>query len=604
MGLEQLFWCTDRQMDACLLTEEISSKAETHLKYVEEEISKLQKLKMVIGEGVKVLDGTLCKGCINKLQSLKMTQSHASISTYTKMARLPEEQQKFVQDLEEFFIQKKMSKEGSTVDIQYVTTNEWYKQETVRLKSQHDREIKELKRERDNLKDEVRSLEVCNEELRDKQKQLQRTIGNCTVRIKTQEETIKLHENDRRENQDKIHRIESGLKNKDNLIAQLTGQKNDNSSQTEAKPETKICATQTEPKLETKVAATQTEPKPELKKEETKSSFFSFGSRKEDLKQLKETMADNQKLQFDLQLAREDLQKFKSKLQTKRDELAKTKSQLNENVTLIESIMAQNVESESRHLEEIKQRNETIQKQLDDIQRIEKSLKERECQLKYANSQMESLESEKKALAADLRKKTRELTTGQQQFDASRNEVKQSRHDLSEKELELLTLRKQLEVKQELKKKVIVLGLHCDRSGLGKSLVDMVVKELTKGVQDRLDRNNLNITIQFSQTPSEVNGWLKVVLCLNMSRVGTNIADVLRGMKGDRDVFVLVLHHTNKSNLSSLTPTSHRITGSDLRQLGGILDMAFGSESGLYECDLNSSAMDRIASVLKKYSLL
>ncbi|XP_060081611.1 myosin-J heavy chain-like [Ylistrum balloti] len=166
------------------------------------------------------------------------------------------------------------------------------------------------------------------------------------------------------------------------------------------------------------------------------------------------------------------------------------------------------------------------------------------------------------------------------------------------------TKSKQLDALSSPKKKHVVLGLRSERSGLGKSVVDMVTRELTRRLQERLDMRKLNLAVSFSSNPSEVTNGLQIVLCLNMSRVGTNIADTLKGMKADRDVFVMVLHHTSKENLSSLTPTSHRVTGSEIRQLGGIFDMAFSGDGGLYECDLNNSAVEKIASILRKCLIL
>ncbi|OWF46411.1 myosin-11-like [Mizuhopecten yessoensis] len=152
------------------------------------------------------------------------------------------------------------------------------------------------------------------------------------------------------------------------------------------------------------------------------------------------------------------------------------------------------------------------------------------------------------------------------------------------------------------KKKSVVMGLRIERSGMGKTMVDMVSKELTKRLHGILEREGIDITIKLCQTPSEVPNGPLVVLCLNMSRVGTNILSALEGITISQDVFVLVLHNTLKDNLSLLTPTGLRISESKLRQLGGIMDMAFSSDSGVYECDFNSSNVDKMATTLRKYT--
>ncbi|XP_060082946.1 CAP-Gly domain-containing linker protein 1-like [Ylistrum balloti] len=152
------------------------------------------------------------------------------------------------------------------------------------------------------------------------------------------------------------------------------------------------------------------------------------------------------------------------------------------------------------------------------------------------------------------------------------------------------------------RRKSVVMGLRVERSGLGKTMIDLVSKELTKRLQKCLEKERIDIDIKLCQTRDDVPHVPLFVLCLNMSRVGTNIREAIEGIKPNRDVYALVLHNTVKENLLLLTPTGHRVTGQDLRQLGGIIDMALTSDSGLYECDLNETAVDKMAAILKRYS--
>ncbi|XP_033734790.1 uncharacterized protein LOC117323589 [Pecten maximus] len=161
-------------------------------------------------------------------------------------------------------------------------------------------------------------------------------------------------------------------------------------------------------------------------------------------------------------------------------------------------------------------------------------------------------------------------------------------------------MKTQIKELQKQNKREIVMGLCKQRSGMGKAMVDMITKELKRRVGGLLG-HNIELTLRQCTGTSDIPNGPLVVLCLNMSRIGTNIQDALGGIQTDKNVYVLVLHHTNKENLSSLTPTSLRVTGSELRQLGGIIDMAFSSDSGLYECDLNDNAIDKMTSIMRKY---
>lgn len=150
-------------------------------------------------------------------------------------------------------------------------------------------------------------------------------------------------------------------------------------------------------------------------------------------------------------------------------------------------------------------------------------------------------------------------------------------------------------------KKDLVMGIRGDRSGMGKTMVDVFTKALTSRLQDRLDRENVTLTTKSCHTAADIPNGPLVVLCLNMSRVGTNIQETLTGITAARDVFVIVLHQTSEDNLSSLTPTSLRVSGSEFRRLGGILDMAFTSDKMLYDCDINNSSVEKLAMILMKY---
>lgn len=78
----------------------------------------------------------------------------------------------------------------------------------------------------------------------------------------------------------------------------------------------------------------------------------------------------------------------------------------------------------------------------------------------------------------------------------------------------------------------VVMGLRSERSGMGKAMVDMVTREVTRHLQQYLVRENISLNIKPCQTPEQVPNGPLVVLCLNMSRVGANIQDALLGLKG------------------------------------------------------------------------
>ncbi|XP_021378723.1 GRIP and coiled-coil domain-containing protein 2-like isoform X3 [Mizuhopecten yessoensis] len=374
-------------------------------------------------------------------------------------------------------------------------------------------------------------------------------------------------------------------------------------------------------------------------KTENTSLKADCNTRDDDLRSMKTEKGKTDKHIESLKYEKQKLQCVVDDLNTKmkhtESELKKTRS---DNKTLINSEEARDDEVESlktekdkldSHMERVKQEKQNLQNKLDNLNaqmtQMESELKTTKAENeKLADSQtarddeLKSLKTEKSKLDSHMERVKQEKQNLQNKLDnvdaqmtqmesvlkKTKTENKKLIDSQNEQREESENLRHQIKELSLPKKKRVVLGLRSEKSGLGKTLVDMVTKELTRRLQQRLDMFSLNLTISFSQTPSEVTNGLQVVLCLNMSRVGTNIADTLKGIKADRDMFVMVLHHTSKENLSSLTPTSHRVTGSELRQLGGILDMVFDSSSGLYECDLNNTAVDKIASILRKCLIL
>ncbi|XP_060085486.1 uncharacterized protein LOC132564889 [Ylistrum balloti] len=217
-------------------------------------------------------------------------------------------------------------------------------------------------------------------------------------------------------------------------------------------------------------------------------------------------------------------------------------------------------------------------------------------------SDISELETEKQTLQGQINslKKTKEEMSFT--MDGLHKDIERLKGNLAKKDEEFHKIKMELEECQRVKRKAVVMTLlRSSRSGLGKTMVDMVIKELTRYLEGRFDSNSTDISIVLCETSTNASKGPLFVLCLNMSRVGTNIQDALEGTKSHRDVYVLVLHHTNKDNLSEMTPTSLRVTGSELRQLGGIIDMAFTSENGLYECGLNNTAVDKIVTALKRY---
>ncbi|XP_033730453.1 uncharacterized protein LOC117319839 [Pecten maximus] len=133
-------------------------------------------------------------------------------------------------------------------------------------------------------------------------------------------------------------------------------------------------------------------------------------------------------------------------------------------------------------------------------------------------------------------------------------------------------------------------------------MVEMVSKELTRLLDQRFDSRSVDFNVVYSDTSASLSHGVLFALCLNKSNIVTSIQDALQETKGRRDTFVLVMHHTAIENLPHMTPTRTRVARSNIElQLEEIIDMAFSSDNGLYECDLNNVAVDKIESIMKRF---
>lgn len=259
--------------------------------------------------------------------------------------------------------------------------------------------------------------------------------------------------------------------------------------------------------------------------------------------------------------------------------------------------------------QQIKQITDKLASAASDRERLSTALECSGTEKQNAETEMKMLTEQWKVTKLGLTEQVKSMTKQHENEKSDMDSTIGSLHqcvDELKKDLvvnndELHKVKAELEEKRRPKKKVTVMGIRGDRSGMGKTMVDVFTKALTSRLQDRLDRENVTLTTKSCHTAADIPNGPLVVLCLNMSRVGTNIQEILTGITAARDVFVIVLHQTSEDNLSSLTPTSLRVSGSEFRRLGGILDMAFTSDKMLYDCDINNSSVEKLAMILMKY---
>uniref|UniRef100_K1P0Y5 Uncharacterized protein n=1 Tax=Magallana gigas TaxID=29159 RepID=K1P0Y5_MAGGI len=156
---------------------------------------------------------------------------------------------------------------------------------------------------------------------------------------------------------------------------------------------------------------------------------------------------------------------------------------------------------------------------------------------------------------------------------------------------------KQLERDLEQRsRKEIGVGFH---TTVAPSMSSLILGGLTSRLTDRLAGEKVDLVRQAYSGGSDVNFPLLVV-CVNVSRIGADAKEALKGIPKAKDVALLVFHHKEAHALPSQT-SDKILTGADFSGLGSIIDLAFLSQRGIYECDMNNVGIERVASFLLQY---
>ncbi|XP_041353169.1 uncharacterized protein LOC121371385 [Gigantopelta aegis] len=129
------------------------------------------------------------------------------------------------------------------------------------------------------------------------------------------------------------------------------------------------------------------------------------------------------------------------------------------------------------------------------------------------------------------------------------------------------------------------------------------ISDITSRLAESLSQQDIElVTDIISETPVSDDARPAILLCINVSRVGTDVANALKDMKADYNVAVVVLHHKDIHVLPKLSSVKS-LTGQEFQNLGTIVDMAFWKEKGLHQCDMNQQAIQKLSDFLKMFIL-
>ncbi|XP_062579540.1 myosin-2 heavy chain-like [Saccostrea cucullata] len=334
-----------------------------------------------------------------------------------------------------------------------------------------------------------------------------------------------------------------------------------------------------------------------------KTEFSSGKTSKDYVKQLEEEKeflnANCQKLKEENEKScdlianlREILSKNENDIANFREELQKYK----ENAQNLKDIIAEK-ENEIKTLDDTNKDFEEEKAEL--LQRIDCKEKEE----KYQKTKFEELRKLTDKYTASDKEKESQIQKLKRAIEELRNLNHQHKSSLSVKERELSQVEERCrELKVQLEKnsrKEISVGFH---TTLAPAMSSLILDGLMKELAGRLAVEKVDLVRRPFYGSTDLNCPL-LAICVNVSRIGTDAKEVLKGIpktSNFKDVALLVFHHKEAHALPSQS-SDKILTGTDFNHLGSIIDFAFLSQRGIYECDMNMIGIERISSFLLQY---
>ncbi|KAL4237649.1 hypothetical protein ACF0H5_002363 [Mactra antiquata] len=120
-----------------------------------------------------------------------------------------------------------------------------------------------------------------------------------------------------------------------------------------------------------------------------------------------------------------------------------------------------------------------------------------------------------------------------------------------------------------------------------KPVVDEVIKRLRRNFHDSTQFKEISFVYDVKP------GYPLLICCVNTSRLETDADIAMLGITDLKSAILLVCHHVPEQLASKCS--SRSLIASRFQQLAGIVDIAYWTGSGLYECPINRSAIGNIS---------
>ncbi|KAL4237638.1 hypothetical protein ACF0H5_002352 [Mactra antiquata] len=127
---------------------------------------------------------------------------------------------------------------------------------------------------------------------------------------------------------------------------------------------------------------------------------------------------------------------------------------------------------------------------------------------------------------------------------------------------------------------------------------DDSMKIIVDGI-DNIIKQHLNLfgfdaTIEHCNAADKLRVNVPVlVLCIYASRLGTDCTAAMTGLTKQHQAALLIFHHKD-SHATSIQKSSRQLTGPEFKDIVGMYDLVFTKAKGIYDCDINTDAINSI----------
>lgn len=207
------------------------------------------------------------------------------------------------------------------------------------------------------------------------------------------------------------------------------------------------------------------------------------------------------------------------------------------------------------------------------------------------NPEVERLEKENKELHNEVTRLKRDLDT-YRDYHAVRNERDRLKHENA-------MLSNELTMLKQKKQKTVIVQMF---SAVNQKLCQLVEGELFAMLATHLETMSVNIQREPCLHPQEHHDNVPlIVLCVNASRLGTDVQQALSNVTYNSSVVVAILHHKEIHALPSQA-SEKLLIGQDYKKLGLIVDIAFLTHKGMYPCEMNNRSIERLCQFISTFS--